>query len=224
MPFLTAGSAIYVYALGQILHVMGLFLMCLDKLPLESLYWSWNVVKSIVTSSVFNIVVDFWHHRWKLWFKRSKIFGKWTLSYTWKLMVLMANNFCCCGICAVYKSHIDTDSTWGQFLSPCQISKLSTNDFRKHWWAISNGISLLIIFSSFRLIYMLHSQSNVQIKQIKSLVLLISPVIVPAFFFSRLLRSWLNLQVSAFLKHSVFKTYCWTWEGMMFCECEMEWS
>jgi len=68
--------------------------------------------------------------------KDLEYLGNGTVSYTWKILVFMANHFCRCGICAVCNGHIDTESTGGQFLSPCQISKLSTNDFRKHRWAL----------------------------------------------------------------------------------------
>lgn len=68
---------------------------------------------------------------------------------------------------------------------------------------------------------MLHSLSNVQIKEIKSLVLLISPVTgdvdmsVSLHFFSRSLRSsWTSS--FAFPMRGIFKTYSfpsWTWGG-----------
>lgn len=137
MPFLTAGPVICVYAVGQILHVVGLFLSCLDKLPLESLYWTCNLVKNIVTCCLFLLqLMTSGLTGGNFDSKDLKYLGNGLLSYTWKIMVLTANRFCHCGICAVSNSHIDTESTWGQFLSPCQISNLSTNDFRKHRWAI----------------------------------------------------------------------------------------
>lgn len=129
---ITAGSAIPVPALGQMSH-HGSFYISLGKLPSGSLCWAHHVVQNIVTCSFCNTLDDFWHHRWKLWFKISKIFGKWTVSCTWKITVLMANCFSCCGICAGWKNHIDPESQGiGEFLSPCQIFKLSTNYFRKH--------------------------------------------------------------------------------------------
>lgn len=119
------------------------FVLCLDKLHLESLYWACNLGHNIVTCWFLYFEYSWWLLASQVetsvclcffFFFKSKIFGESTLSYTLKkkkkrlLWVVISHR----GVCAICNCYIETESKWVQF--PSLISGLCTNDFRKHWW------------------------------------------------------------------------------------------
>lgn len=206
---------------------MGLFLLCLDKVLLESLCWACNLVKNIVTCCLFLIrwwllasrvetliqkIWNIWEMDCKLHLKNPGSYGKSFLSL-WNLCWTLTATL-------TRRAHGHNSCLRASFLNYLLMISGNTGE------QFSCYLSLLRVFSSFSLIYMLHSQSNVQTKQVKILVLLIPLVIVPAFIADSSDLAWASRYLcfwsAVFSK--LIQGFAEPGRGMMFCDCEVEWS